>query len=432
MRRLKPDGRMSAGYEGRSRPACLASQLQKKLGRGATTGMTAARKYVNGRRPDLALPAFMLLLACARGGDESLVPPGGEPAFVEDTAGGDAAPPATEHVDAGYGNRDDDPPGPDAGPWSDGTEWLLLLGFDDWERFPGRTDAIILAAFRHATGDIGLVSIPRDLRVDVPGAEPGRINKVYRVGEMLHGEGGGRRLMVEVLRNELGIGVHHTVTADFHGFELVIDLLGGIQVDVACPIRDNFTDEASPAGYVQLDLEAGRRRLDGRTALLYSRSRHGRSDIDRTRRQQAVLAGLKRRLTVWNVVPRLPWLWRATRAHTHTDLDLSDAVRLARTVVSAGPGMVHGLVLKPPMIRSGRSPKGQYILLLDRDLFAEALEGLFDAPAPGIRERVPCPDKDAAIDWRKRFRENQPREGAGLPDGDDCDLDDDDAPNPAK
>jgi LCP family protein required for cell wall assembly len=315
-------------------------------------------------------------------------------------AGGDGGPAGTW-----------DEPLPDAGVWSGKTEWVLMLGFDDWSRLPGRTDAIILAAFRHETGDVGLVSVPRDLWVDIPGWEPGRINKVYRVGEMLHGRGGGNRLMTAVIRQEFGIRIDHTVTADFRGFRQVVDLLGGIHVEVACPIRDNFIDPASPTGYDRLDLRAGRQRLDGHAALLYSRSRHGRTDLDRARRQQAVMVGLKHRLTAWNVVPRLPWLWRTTKAHTRTDLDLAGAVRLATTLVSAGAGMVHGLVLKPPVVRSWRSPEGQSVLVLDRRASARALAGLFDAPAPGVRDGSPCPDPDVAVNWRDRAREYRLKKG---------------------
>jgi LCP family protein required for cell wall assembly len=315
------------------------------------------------------------------------------------------------NADAGFAAGEDPP---DAGPWSGGVEWILLLGFDDWGRLPGRTDAILLAAFRHGTGDIALVSVPRDLWVDIPGWEPGRINKVYRVGEMLHGRGGGNRLLKKVIRAELGVSIHHTVTADFEGFRQVVDLLGGIHVDVACPIRDNFIDPDAPAGWDRLELAAGRQRLDGRTALLYSRSRHGRTDMDRARRQQAVLTGLKRRLQHWNVVPRLPWLWRTTRAHARTDLALPDAVRLAVTAASAGPGMFHGVVLKPPVVRSWRSPEGQSVLLLDRALLARTMDDLFDAPAPGIRDHSPCPDPDVAVNWRDRAREYRAKRG-GLP-----------------
>ena len=311
-----------------------------------------------------------------------------------------------------------DEPLPDAGVWSGGTEWVLVLGFDDWSRLPGRTDAIILAAFRHETGDIGLVSVPRDLWVDIPGWEPGRINKVYRVGEMLHGRGGGNRLMTAVIRQEFGIRIDHTVTADFRGFKQIIDLLGGIHVDVTCPIRDNFIDPASPTGYDRLELNAGRQRLDGHASLLYARSRHGRTDLDRARRQQTVLMGLKRRLTAWNVVPRLPWLWRATKAHTRTDLNLADAVRLATTAVSAGAGMVHGLVLKPPVVHSWRSPEGQSVLVLDRRASNRALAGLFDASAPGLRDGTPCPDPDVAVNWRDRAREYRLKK-AGLPSEED-------------
>ncbi|MFO8072157.1 MAG: LCP family protein [Polyangia bacterium] len=293
-----------------------------------------------------------------------------------------------------------------------GVENLLLLGFDAWGRIPGRTDAILVLSLRRSTSDIAVISVPRDLWVEIPGYEPGRINKVARVGEIGKVPGGGLELMRRVVERELGIELDAVVASDFAGFERAIDVLGGVEVDVACPIRDSFLVNRSGSERETLSLAAGRQLLDGRTALLYARSRHGRTDLDRARRQQAVLLGVERRLRRLDAILRLPALWSELSVHLRTDLDLSAALRLARFAVAAGAGMVHGVVLRPPVVRSWRTPDGKAVLVLDREKLDEALKGVFEAPAPGLRSRPTCPAPDVALHWRERLRETKARRAA--------------------
>ncbi len=300
----------------------------------------------------------------------------------------------------------------DAGPGGEGgggreVENLLLLGFDAWGRIPGRTDAILVLSLRRSTSDIAVISVPRDLWVEIPGYEPGRINKVARVGEIRKVPGGGLELMQRVVERELGLELDGVVAVDFAGFERAIDVLGGIEVHVSCPIVDSFLVNRAGPERETLSLAAGRQLLDGRTALLYARSRHGRTDLDRARRQQAVLLGLERRLRRLDAIVRLPALWSELSVHLRTDLDLAGALRLARFAAAAGAGMVHGLVLRPPVVRSWRTPDGKAVLVLDREKLDEALERVFEAPAPGLRVRPTCPAPDVALRWRERLRETK-------------------------
>jgi LCP family protein required for cell wall assembly len=319
-------------------------------------------------------------------------------------------------VDAGSadGGIADDPILPPIDFLSDveGTEYILLLGFDDWTRLPGRTDSIMIVAARHDSGDVGVISVPRDLWVYIPGAEPGRINKVFRVGNRMHGPGGGHKLIKQVVERELGFPISYTAAVDYKGFEAIVDDLGGIEVDVECPIKDNFISPGSKTGYEKLWVGAGRRRLDGRTALLFARSRHGRTDLDRARRQQAVLLGLKRRLTRLDMIPRLPSLFDQLKDHVATDLDLPGAYRLARLGATAGPGMVHGMVIGPPVVFSWKSPEGKAVLRLNREELKKAVDNLFLAPAPGYRGKPVCPSPNAAINWREKARKYRERKRA--------------------
>ncbi len=155
-----------------------------------------------------------------------------------------------------------------------------------------RGDVIMLAHLDRATGDASLLSIPRDLWVEIPGQGMNKINAAYAYG--------GPALMVQTIRENLGIEVNHYVEVGFVGFTSMIDELGGVELDFPNPARDVSSG---------LDVEAGTQTVDGDTALAYARSRKyqelqgGRwvgveaSDLGRTHRQQqvvkAILAELK-------------------------------------------------------------------------------------------------------------------------------------------
>jgi polyisoprenyl-teichoic acid--peptidoglycan teichoic acid transferase len=324
------------------------------------------------------------------------------------TASGEPHPGVSQQLEANGDTHDGGvqaPSDPEAAlaPTSDGEgrEYVLLLGFDGPISPPGRTDAILIVALDFDRSAIGVVSVPRDLWVDIPGFPPGRINKIFRIGENLRGKGLGHRLLKEVIARELGVTVSHTIAVDMRGFEEIVDLLGGIQVDVDCPIQDNFVSPDSPTGYEPLALTVGRHVLDGRTALLYSRSRHGRSDLDRARRQQAVLSGMWRRAARFDTLGRLPAMWEKVAKRVRTDLDLGAVLRYASLAQSIGGEGIHGLVLGEPTVYQWRSPEGQSVLRLDRARARTDLARLFDAPKPGKRLEAMCRPADVALRWRR-------------------------------
>ncbi len=325
---------------------------------------------------------------------------------------GTATPPDSGSM--GDGIRDEERPSMPAGTASNeetgqDIDHILLLGFDRSSRLPGRTDSIMIAAARYKTGDMGVMSIPRDLWVDIPGADPGRINKVFRVGSMLHGKGGGLKLMRKVILDELGIRIDYTAAVDFSGFARIVDLLGGIEVDVACPIRDNFVSKKAKTGYEHLSVDAGNQLMDGSTALLFSRSRHGRTDLDRVRRQQAVLVGLNKRISSIDILLKLPSLWDELRKHIATDLEISAAARLARLAGRAEADRIHGLVLSEPIVYGWRTPDGKSVLRLNRALFDEARGALFDSPPPGAKTTGICRAPNVALNWKELARKRKER-----------------------
>ncbi len=164
-------------------------------------------------------------------------------------------------------------------------------GLDDLEHFGNfagaRGDVVILVRVDPSTGDARMLSIPRDLWVDIPGHGEGKINAAYSYG--------GPRLMVETIRENLGIEVNHYVEIGFVGFQEMIDELGGIQIDFPYDARDRSSG---------LDVAAGTEVLDGEMALAYARSRKYQEyqngswqsvdadDIGRTQRQQEVIRAI--------------------------------------------------------------------------------------------------------------------------------------------
>jgi LCP family protein required for cell wall assembly len=150
-----------------------------------------------------------------------------------------------------------------------------------------RGDVIMLVRLDQSTGGAQMLSIPRDLWVDIPGRGMDKINAAYAYG--------GPSLMVQTIRENLGIDVNHYVEVGFVGFISMVDELGGIEMTFPYSARD------VPSG---LNVEAGTQIVDGATALAYARSRKYQeyqnggwvsvdaSDIGRTQRQQEVVRSI--------------------------------------------------------------------------------------------------------------------------------------------
>ena len=162
---------------------------------------------------------------------------------------------------------------------------------DDWDDYFGefagrRTDVIMVAHLVPGQG-IQMLSIPRDLKSDIPGYGTNRINASYVLG--------GPDLLVQTVQQETGIPINHYIEIDFAGVGAIVDSLGGVTMDFPYPGRD------AKSGF---EIDAGTHTLNGEQAVAFARSRHyqelqngswtgtGGGDIARTGRQQAVLIAL--------------------------------------------------------------------------------------------------------------------------------------------
>lgn len=276
---------------------------------------------------------------------------------------------------------------------------ILLLGLDKnpGVRKGGLTDTLIVAALDSERERLGLVSIPRDLYVSVENHGQTRVNAVYALA---------RRDKLEptaafdrVLRDTLGVPIHHTVVVDLGVFERAIDELGGVDVLVPCAIKDSFLDARVEGGRRLLDVAAGSRHLDGVTAAMYVRSRHGRSDWSRARRQQAVLLGLRDKVTQPEVLLHVPDLLGEWSDSVTTDLSALQVINLVRRVAGLKIEDLHGVVLGHKETLPVRTEKQWSVLMPDNEAISQRLNDMYSAALPG-RGTEKCVDPDVALRHR--------------------------------
>ncbi|MDP2872202.1 MAG: LCP family protein [Bacillota bacterium] len=187
-----------------------------------------------------------------------------------------------------------------------------------------RTDTMILISFDPAGGSASLISIPRDTRVEIPA--PGRSWDKINAAHVY----GGPLLAMRSVEKLLDIPVHYYVRTNFQGVLSVVNILGGVEIDVETDMR--YSD---PYQGLAIDLKRGLQTLDGDKALQYLRYRNGGGDIARIQRQQKFIAALLRRVVSFNTVLRAQALAREVVKYIDTNMttsELFDFVRIASQV----------------------------------------------------------------------------------------------------
>ena len=262
------------------------------------------------------------------------------------------------------------------------TENILVLGTDNRPELEAwRTDSIMVVVIDPKIGQVGIVSIPRDLYVDVPGYNKGkeRLNAVAYIGEKLDYPGGGPALVSRVVEEQLGIPTQHYVIIHQDGLSKLVDALGGVTVNLDCPLYEATPDAKSPNGYKTFTLPAGPVQLDGPTAKKFATYRYVQTDFGRTQRQQQLIWAIRNRVLEANLLPKIPVLWSALSDTFTTDLDLPVVLKLARLASRLQARDVHGMQLGDT-IKEYTTPEGWMVLVLkDKALVQEKLAGLFSS-----------------------------------------------------
>ena len=259
---------------------------------------------------------------------------------------------------------------------------ILILGTDERESSGGvwHTDAIMVVTIDAENKRIGVLSIPRDLRVNVPTLWEMKINQVDYLGEYYDYPGGGPALLAKTLEETFGLEIDHYVRFKQHGFVQAIDAIGGITVTLDCPLQEFApADPGSDRPYKELYLDAGPQWLDGETALKFVTYRYRWGDWGRAKRQQLLLLALRERAQQLDIIPKIPKLWGIIKDSVQSDLTLMDWLRLASLAIQIDPKDIHGRVIDETMTDDYVTEEGPTSdLLADVEKVKEVIDTLFD------------------------------------------------------
>ena len=266
---------------------------------------------------------------------------------------------------------------------------VLLMGTDARpdEDAPPLTDTLILVSLDPQTGTAGMLSLPRDLWVPIPGLDTTtKINTAYRLGQSENYPGGGPQLVKDTVSSFIGQPVPYYVRVSFSGFVEIMDLIDG--VDIVAPVT--IHDEEYPTsdyGVELFHLDAGEQHLDGETALKYVRTRHVDSDYGRARRQQQLIRAVIDKVMRADMLPAIlakaPRLLYTMRSSIDTDMPMATQLELANYFSGNSINELRQLVLDGRYGEETYSDEGAWILLPDRAKVRSELDTFFSPTPPG-------------------------------------------------
>lgn len=278
-------------------------------------------------------------------------------------------------------------------PWS-GKErvTIFMLGIDQRcdEDGPTHTDSMMLVTIDPVGLSAGMMSLPRDLWVEIPGFDVDRINQAHYYGEAYEYPGGGPALAVETVESFLGIQVDYYAAVNFDAFIEVVNQIGGIDIEVPEAIEDEtYPDRCY--GYDPFEIDAGEQELDGETALKYARTRATLGgDVDRAGRQQAVVLAVRDKVLRLDMIPQLiaraPEMWQTLQANVRTNMTPEEAIQLALLVQDIPRGSIKTAVIDYDYVYPETTPDGRQVLVPNRENIRLLRNDLFTPPV------VPTPE----------------------------------------
>jgi len=202
---------------------------------------------------------------------------------------------------------------------------LLILGSDQRPKnnveggSGARSDTIMLVRLNPHKEATAIMSLPRDLKVHIPGHGVDKINASYEIG--------GPKLTVDTVKQLTGLPINHVINVTFKGFWRAVNAIGCVYTDVD---RDYFNDTAE---FTYINIDPGYQRLCARSALQYVRYRHTDTDLVRSARQQDFLRQMKQQVTYTELIKKHDRLVKIFGRNTATDSDLrsrSEVLRLLK------------------------------------------------------------------------------------------------------
>lgn len=261
---------------------------------------------------------------------------------------------------------------------------ILLLGIDErvqWDDEAWRTDTMIVLTLDPVTLQTGMLSIPRDIWVEIPGYQSNRINTAHYIGQIDDYPGGGPALAMETVAQNLGIELDHYVRVNFQAFIDFINEIGGIDIYVEETIDDPSYPDAN-YGYDPLYIEAGQHNFDGEIALKYARTRHSEhGDFDRARRQQQVmLAALDKVMqpaVLSKLIAKAPELYAIVESSISTDLKLDQIIALAGLASRINQDEIQFAVVDESCTENWTTPDGAMVLVPIRERMRQKRDYVF-------------------------------------------------------
>jgi len=270
---------------------------------------------------------------------------------------------------------------------------ILILGLDytDWRAGDtAHSDTMLLLSIDPINNEASMLSIPRDLWVNIPGFDYGRINEAYFNGDAYNLPGGGAELARQTVEQFIGVPVQYYAVISFYAFIDFIDEIGGIVVT-----PDQYVKIEKFGGAQEEILEPGKMyALDGALALAYVRERHTEGgDIDRARRQQEVILSIKSRiiddLNISELIAKAPALYQDLSSGINTNLNLQEAIQLGLLALQLNTSDIKQGVINYEMSIPTTSPSGEKILKPIPDKIRVLRDELFANSGSGAPLAVP-------------------------------------------
>ncbi|MBT3419032.1 MAG: LCP family protein [Candidatus Magasanikbacteria bacterium] len=307
---------------------------------------------------------------------------------------------------------------------------VLLLGMGGpGHDGPYLTDTIIIGSIKPSTNEVAMITIPRDLGVDIPDYGWQKINHANAYGES-KGSGKGVALAKEVIEDTFDIDIHYHVRVDFTAFQEIVGHVEGLTVDV----DRSFVDPSYPAPqdeFQTVSFRKGVQTMDGETALIFARSRHGNngegSDFARSRRQLKIILALKDKVLSFETLfsPRkIRSILKSLNTHISTNMDLTDMLQLSSLAKNINATDITTLTLDSAadgFLRNGTTSKGSFILSPRTGNFEQisyTVKHIFDdnvrlrlpvsAPSPTQTSIIPTPPNENVTPTSTQKEEVEP------------------------
>ncbi len=260
------------------------------------------------------------------------------------------------------------PAGPTPEPWDGASRVnVLVMGLDhnDWRagEGPPRTDTMILFTIDPVAKTAGMISIPRDLWVSIPGYGYYKINQAYQLGVVNKLPGGGPELAMKTVEHLLGVPIQYYAQIDFDAFVRFIDEIGGVKITIPHKIKIDIYDDDRGA----IILKKGTAALPGEYALAYARARSTKGgDFDRAQRQQQVVMGIRDRILQYDMIPifiqKAPVLYSELSSGINSNLTLDEGFQLAWLASQIPLEDINKGIIGTEHINFGKSPDGLDVL----------------------------------------------------------------------